>query len=173
MEKNENSLEEKKSRTRLKKEMKDLQSVGEKLIKLSSKQLDSIQLPENLRTAVQDTIGLKKEARRRQMQYIGKLMRKINHDAIDLAIRQIEQAESSVVHSFHQLERWRTGLIAGDEAIEAEVFKQLPSIDQQQLNQLVRNSQKESSSGKPPKSSRALFRYLCSQMEKKNEPSEM
>ncbi len=165
MEKTENHFQQKKSRTQLKKEMKILQDVGEKLVKLSSSQLNNIQLPEKLKIAVQDAVNLKKEARRRQMQYIGKLMRKIDSNSIQLAIEQIEQAENSVVKSFHQLERWRTGLIDGDKTVESEVFRKLPDIDRQQLNQLIRNSRKENSSGKPPKSSRALFRYIRLQLE--------
>ena len=70
----------KKSRTRIKKELKSLQDIGEKLVELSEDQINKLEIGENLKEALLLAKKLKREARRRQIHYIGALMRDTNNE---------------------------------------------------------------------------------------------
>ena len=99
-------------------------------------------------------------ARKRQQQYIGKLMRDIDPEPIRQYLEQQRLDTRRQARIQHQLEDWRDRMIAeGDAAIDAYLTEQ-PIADRQCLRQLVRQARKEQAGNKPPKSSRALFRYL-------------
>jgi len=152
---------EKKSRTLKKKEAQDLQRLGEKLVDLSSDQLENIDMPIELLNAVKFAYTTKKHgARRRQMQYIGTLMRKINTEPIKKAIEEIELGEYSKALNFKKIEKMRDELIAGDNNLIEAILKKWPQTERSRLFQLVRNARKEASNSKTGKSYRSLFRYL-------------
>lgn len=152
---------EKKSRSQIKREMQALQKIGEQLCILSDNQLKSIEMPEELRDAILFAKSLKKrEARHRQMQYIGVLMRQIDPEPIQQALDLIAQGCAMSKHRFHQIEKWRDRFIEDSNEFIENFFKQFPDADRQRLRQLARNARKEREKEKPPKSSRALFRYL-------------
>jgi ribosome-associated protein len=148
------------SKTRRKQNMHALQDLGASLVKLSSQQLAQLSLPEDLADAVNECRRLKKhEAIRRQMQYIGRLMRNVDPEPIQAqmdAWRGVSDAETA---KLHQLERWRERLLADDEAV-TEFAAAHPGIDTQALRNLIRNARKETQLGKPPRNARALFRTL-------------
>jgi ribosome-associated protein len=152
--------EEPTSKTRKKKDMLALQDLGAQLVELNEQQLHTMQLPESLLEAVQEARRLnKREARRRQMQYIGRLMRDL--DALPIRERLEEWRGQGREHTaqLHALERWRGELIAGDPALDR--FLQLyPGADSQRLRTLIRNARREQSAALPPKSYRELFRVL-------------
>ncbi len=150
-----------KSKTQKKKEAESLQELGEKLLKLSAEQTKSIELPDEIYDAIRFTKTIKSHgARRRHMQYIGTLMRKIDPEPIHDAIRNIEDGDYKKALAFKEKERWRDELIAGNKKLMEEILEQCPDAERQQLTQLVRNAIKERDSSKPPKAYRALFRYL-------------
>ncbi len=152
---------EKKSRSQIKREMQALQKIGERLCTLSENQLKSIDIPKELQEAVLLCKSLTKKAKHRQMQYIGVLMRHIDTAPVLQALEMIDQGYSLQTHRLHQIEQWRDEMLDGNNDCIERFFKMYPDVDRQHIRQLVRNSRKEKESGKPPRSSRLLFRYLA------------
>ncbi|WP_319525304.1 ribosome biogenesis factor YjgA [uncultured Desulfosarcina sp.] len=150
-----------KSRTQLKKEAIALQKIGEKLVQLSDEQLKRMDLPARLIDAIDDIRPMTSHgARRRQMQYIGSLMRDVDIAPIEQALQEIEQGEYQRAREFHRLEDWRDRLVDGDDEAMMEILDAFPEADRQRLGQLVRSARKEKQNNNPPKSARNLFRYL-------------
>lgn len=140
--------------------MNDLQALGEELVALSSDQLKKIDLPEDLRDAVRDAQRFTQhEARRRQLQYIGKLMRSLDAAPIREALDDIKGLSAAANARMHALERLRERFLE-DEAVIGEIAAAHPGADLQQLRQLRRNALKEQQLGKPPRAFRELFRTL-------------
>jgi len=149
-----------KSKTQKKREAHSLQKLGEKLLQLSKAQIKEIDIPEEVLDALNLARTIKShEGLRRQVQFIGSLMRKIDSDSIQQAVDQIEQGNYKKALEFKETEQWRDQLISGNNDLMNEILNQY-DVDRQQLSQLVRNARKEVGSNKPPKSSRILFRYL-------------
>jgi ribosome-associated protein len=150
-----------KSRTQLKKEAADLKKMGRRLVELSNDQLKRMALPDVLMEAIKAVRLMKSRgARRRQMQYIGTLMRAVDAEPIKNALLEIEQGAYLQAKEFHRIEAWRDQLIAGDDALLDEIVATFPNVDRQRLGQLVRSARKEKARNAPPKSARNLFRYL-------------
>lgn len=148
------------SRTKRKEAVEALQDLGEKLVTLPKDKLDKLDLPENLRDAVLEARRITSNgAIRRQMQYIGRLMREVDTAPIADQLQRWEGKHTAENAHFHQLERWRERLLTDDTAV-AEFMQRYPHTNSQQLRTLIRNSQREQSANKPPKSSRELFRLL-------------
>jgi ribosome-associated protein len=149
------------SKSQAKRDMLALQKLGEELIDLSESQLAKIPLPPELEEAVNFARKMKaNEARRRHLQYIGKLMRNIDPAPITTAIEKIKlTAQQNIMH-FHKIEKWRDELITeGDIALER--FLQLANeVDRQHLRQLVRNAQQERIKNKNTGAQTELFKYL-------------
>lgn len=151
------------SRTEKKHEAEDLQKLGGKLVKLSDAVLNDMHLPEELHDAVKFAQTIRSHgAIKRQMQYIGTLMRRIDPAPIQEAIDQIEQGSYNKAAAFKEIETWRDELIRGNKTLIEEILRECPDADRQQLTQLVRNAVKEKALNKPPKAYRILFRYLTS-----------
>ena len=150
-----------KSKTEKKKEATALQDLGEKLVKLSNEQLESIDMPEELSNAIRHAKTIKSHgALKRQMQFIGTLMRNIDSAPVLEAIDEIEQGCYKKAVDFKETERWRDELMAGSKELIEELLVKYPSAERQQLSQLIRNAVKEKKDNKPPKAFRILFRYL-------------
>ena len=148
------------SKTRKKKDMLALQDLGVQLVELNEQQLATMQLPESLLDAVLEARRLTKhEARRRQLQFIGRLMRDIDaapiRDRLDAWLGQGREHTAQL----HALERWRDELLAGDPAL-ARFLHEYPGADSQKLRTLIRNARREQGAALPPKSYRELFRVL-------------
>lgn len=149
-----------KSKSQRKREVEALQDMGKALVELSKDTLMKMDLPEDLRGAVLEAKRITSHgAIRRQMQYIGKVMRGVDAEAIGAQLAAIRGESDAAKAEFHALERWRERLIADDNAV-TEWLGRHPGADAQKLRQLVRNARKEAELGKPPKSSRELFRLL-------------
>jgi ribosome-associated protein len=148
------------SKTRRKQDMHALQKLGEELVRLPASRLEKLDLPEDLHAAVLDAQRIHaREALRRQMQYIGRLMRDVEAGPLAerLAVWRGESDLETARH--HRLERWREKMLASDDAL-TEWLTEHPDSDSQQLRALIRNARQEALQGKPPKSSRALFKLL-------------
>jgi ribosome-associated protein len=153
--------DERVSRTKKKKAALALQQLGERLAELSENQLLGMHLPEELTDALLDLRLMKThEARRRQVQYIGTLMRQIDVEQIQMEMDRLAMKNYETIHRFKQLEQWRDALLAGDETCLDQLVIQFPTLERQQLTQLVRNARKEAERQKPPKAARRLFQYL-------------
>ena len=148
------------SKSELKRQMLQLQELGKKLLTLNSKQLQSLPLTEELAAALTEYHRIKShEARRRQLQRIGKLIRSLDHESLARGVDLFDASSEAHAQHFQQLELWRERLINEDAAV-AEFIQQWPGCDQQKLRQLIRNARKELSAGKPPAQARKLFRFL-------------
>jgi len=153
------------SRTEKKNAALSLQDMGEKLVKLTDEQLNSIDLPENVLAAVKLAKTITKHTPlNRQMQYIGTLMRKYDTTQIKALIDTLERGKHKRTEAFVQSEKWRDDLIVGNEHLIAEILAARPYLDKQELTELVQQARAEATKKKPsPRASRALFRYLNKQ----------
>jgi ribosome-associated protein len=140
--------------------MHALQDIGEQLVGLNKDRLAQLNLPETLLDAVIEAKRLTgHEARRRQMQYLGKLMRSVDEEPIRAKLDEWNNVTRVQSAKFHLLERWRDRLLTDEKAL-SELVVEYARADIQQIRTLIRNAQKEAANGKPPKSSRALFKLL-------------
>ncbi len=148
------------SKSQRKRDMDALQDIGEELTQLSEQQLASVELPENLRDAVLEARTMKRnEARRRQMQYVGKLMRQVDPAPIRAKIDGFLSISAEHTARLHRIERWRERLLADPQSV-SEFIAEFPATDSQQLRTLIRNTEQERARGKPPKHFRALFQMI-------------
>ncbi|HCJ51383.1 MAG TPA: ribosome-associated protein [Gallionella sp.] len=148
------------SKTKIKKQMHDLQDLGEELVELSKDQLAQLDLPETLYLAIREMSRINKfGARRRQMQYIGKLMRDVDTAPINAKLDIWKGTSQQHIGYMHQVERWRDRLLESDTAL-TELLTAYPDTDVQRLRTLIRNAQKERESGKPGKNYREIFQVL-------------
>ncbi len=152
--------EEEISKSQRKRDMTALQKLGETLVALKSSQLAQLNLPESLLDAVIEAKRLtKNEAIRRQMQFIGRIMRTVDAEPIQTQIDGWNGLNDHETAKQHQLERWRDRLVEEDAAL-AEFIAQFPACDAQPLRTLIRNTRKERALNKPMANYRALFRML-------------
>ena len=149
------------SKSQRKRDATAAQQLGKDILALSQDAQNSIELPENLSKALNDARRIKKNsALKRQLQYIGKLMRHIDLDPIHEQYLKLTNHYDKDIKSLHHLEKWRDRLLAeGDKALE-ELINEAPNTDRQHLRQLIRQSAKETKLNKPPKSAREIFKYL-------------
>jgi ribosome-associated protein len=149
------------SRTQRKLNDQALQELGQALVSVGEEKLAELNLPERLHEAILQARAISKfGALRRQMQYIGRLMRE-EGDANTIRERLDGWKGVSVEETArqHLIERWRLKLLKDDRALE-ELIVQYPRADVQRLRMLIRNTRRESEAQKPPKSFRELFQVL-------------
>ncbi len=161
-EKNEEELEEEPSKSEVKRQMHARQALGKTLTELSEKQLVLMPIEdEKLLAALRETRRISsKNALRRHMQFIGKLMRDVDPEPIEAALESMRRPAREANEAFHQLEQLRDDILsAGVSGVEL-VLERWPEADRQQVRQLVLQHQREQQKGKPPAASRKLFRYL-------------
>ena len=153
--------EQLKSKSRLKREMTELQKLGERLLDLPQEYLENLS-DQTLKEAVLVARKIKKHtAKKRQLQFIGKLMRNTNIDEITGLLDQLDGRSRQSVQHFHKIERWRDGLIANDNQVMNEIFLEHPHADRQHLRHLVHHAVDETNSHQCSSvHSRRLFRYL-------------
>lgn len=147
------------SKSSRKREMQALQDIGQQLVELSPERLKKVPLPESLYEAVRAAQRFKMEARRRQLQYIGKLMRNVDTAPILAQLDVFNGNSAAEIAKQHRLERLRADLIE-DERFIGTIAETWPEADLQYLRTLRRNTLKERDAGKPPKAFRELFRVL-------------
>ena len=148
------------SKTRRKKHMTQLQDVGADLVRLSPEQLARIDMPEELREAVLACKRFRKhEAVRRQMQYIGRLMRDIDAGLIAEQLAALHAPSNKQTALFHLAEKWRDELLV-DTGAAARFAKDFPGADPHRLRELSEKANAERHAEKPPKHYRELFHVL-------------
>lgn len=149
------------SKSELKRQMHALQQIGEELVELPAKRLELIPMSAKLQEGVELARRLKqREARRRQLQYIGKVLRTEDLDAIQDKLDAFRNEGLLSRQQHHFAERWRDRIIdEGAPAIEA-LLAEHPHFDRQPLRQLQLQAQRERQREAPPAAARKLFRYL-------------
>ena len=131
------------SRNELKKQMQDLQELGEAVAALPVDRLDKLKLDERLRDAIDELRRTRSfEGKRRQLQYIGKLMKSEDPEPLREAVASYRVGSATDTLALHQAEYWRDQLLAGDDALQKWV-EEYPATDIQQLRSLVRSARKE------------------------------
>jgi ribosome-associated protein len=149
-----------KSKSQVKRELQALRDLGRELVELPPALLDKLDIPASVRDEILHARTLKREALRRQLQRIGKLLRDVDEEAIRSAVARLSQPHRDEVRAFHEIEKWRDQLISGDDEMINQFMQRFAGADRQHIRQLVRNARKESSLDKPPRSARLLFQYL-------------
>jgi ribosome-associated protein len=134
------------SKTDLKRESEELQQLGEQLLDLRADLFKPLPLPDKLADALADARRITNfEGKRRQMQFVGKLMRQLDPDALQSVRHALELQRLGHSHDTAQLhlaEQWRDRLIESDEAVQ-EWIGLHPGTDTQQLRALVRQARKD------------------------------
>jgi len=155
------AADERPSKSQLKREMHELQDLGETFIAMKPKERERFPLSDEFIRAIEETDRIRaREARRRHMQYVGKLIRKEDLDGIQAVFDEIEQTQINRDHALNRLEKWRDRLIEeGTPAIEAFIAD-YPDVDRQALRQLIRNAAKEREQNKPPTNAKRLFKLI-------------
>ena len=152
------------SKTQMKQKSHDLQALGVALTTLSQERLDAIDMPEQLRDAIDEFRRTKSfEGKRRQMQYVGKLMRQADEDVLREAVAAATLGTARQALELHEAEQWRLALITDDDAM-TRWLQTHPATDTQQLRSLVRAARRDAAGLPPearqPKSFRELFQFL-------------
>ncbi|MGH8642379.1 MAG: ribosome biogenesis factor YjgA, partial [Burkholderiales bacterium] len=149
------------------KQVTALQKLGEELVKLSDEQLAAIGLPENLYDAVLEARRIGSfEARRRQMQYIGKLMRKVDAAPIRAALDALQAGPRRETALHKRADSWRERLLSEADSIH-ELLSECPAADALQLRTLIRDTLNERAAGRPPRAFRTLYHTLRALLDKK------
>ena len=140
--------------------MHELQALGTALVELPESRIAAMALPPALLAAVLEAKRIKShEAKRRQMQYIGRLMRDVDAAPIRERLAEVEGHSAQATARHRRLEAWRERLLGDDTALTAFAAEH-PGADLQALRTLIRNARKEAEQGKPPRAFRELFRVL-------------
>lgn len=153
------------SRSQKKRDSSALQVLGSKLADMPESALKKLAMGPRLLEAILDYKKLTKhEARRRQLQFIGALMRDEDSDPLQHAVDDMESGNRSQAREFHELEAWRAAIMEGDDAVLEQALLLAPEEARgdlrTQARQLARNAKGEAAKNKPARSARALFRLL-------------
>jgi ribosome-associated protein len=159
---------ERPSKTRLKQASHELQDLGEAVVALPDDRIDALPIAEVLLDAIRQYKKTRThEGRRRQMQYVGKLMRIHDVEPIRQAVTDLQLGRAKDSLALHESERWRAELVADDTAL-TRWTQAHPGGDVQQLRSLVRAARKDAATVPEKRSGRAyreLFQFIRSQAE--------
>lgn len=151
------------SKSEIKRDAEELKKLGAKLVELTQTNLDKMTLDENLLDAVNLARRSVKEAKRRQLQFIGKLLRSATEDEIKNireSLDKIANKHNKQQAMLHKLEQLRDELVIGDDDVLTYFYDKYPQADRQHLRNLVRAAKKEKEQNKAPKAYREIYRYL-------------
>ncbi len=151
------------SKSQRKRDMIALQKLGGQLVEQSAERIRKCEIPDDLRNAILECQRIKnREGHRRQLQYIGKLMRGLSEEQVEFIKQQLEswkgfsKADTALLHA---VESQRAQLLENPNAL-TDFMKRFPSADSQQLRTLIRNAKKEQEANKPPKAFRELYKVI-------------
>ena len=148
------------SKTQKKREVEELQKLGASLVALPPAQLDTLELPAELLSAVREAQRIKShEARRRQVQFIGKVMRSLDPVPVRAALAGLHGRSAAARAEQRTIEKWRERLI-GDDAALSDFSDQHPAADVRRIKALIQSARHELAEGRPPRAQRELFRVL-------------
>jgi ribosome-associated protein len=151
------------SKTRLKQQSHDLQKLGLALAELPEERLARLQLPERLADALAQYRNTRShEGRRRQLQYVGRLMREVDDAPLREAVAEAKLGSARETLLLHEAERWRDALLADDEAL-TRWLHEYADCDAQRLRSLVRAARREAAlppEQQNPRCRRELFQFI-------------
>jgi ribosome-associated protein len=154
------SWEQGASKSARKREAASLQELGVQLAALPDREIDELNLPENLCTALRDLRRLPTHgAQVRQRQYIGKLMRSIDADPLLAKLKEKKQRHDVEIRHFQKIESWRDRLLSDPKAVD-ELLEEHPAADRPELTRLVDKAAKERAEQRSPSAARELFAFL-------------
>jgi len=149
------------SKSQRRREALELKSLAAMLIKISPSRLAKVPLDTQLRSAVDEARKIRSNvARKRQLQYVAKLLRRIDPEPIVEAMEASNTEARQLKARHHRTETWRDHLLDNGDPAVGELLEMRRSADAQAIRQLIRNAQSEAARGKPPAAARSLFRIL-------------
>jgi len=149
------------SKSQRKRDLDELKQLGSELLTFSDDALRQLMLPETLLEALRTAQKIRAHgAQKRQLQYIGKLLRDVDATPIRDAIESRDRQHATHTREFHRLEALRDQLLTGDNTALSGAMALFPRADRQHLRKLVRQARNEREQKQPPRASRQLFRYL-------------
>ncbi|WP_290872728.1 ribosome biogenesis factor YjgA [Aquabacterium sp.] len=152
------------SKSMLKRESHELQELGKQLLAMPDSRLDDIEMPERLREALADWKKTKSfEGKRRQLQFIGKVMRGVDAEPLREAVAEFQMGHARNALELHQAERWRVELLGDDKDVVTRWAAEFPGADLQQLRALIRNARKDAAAEPDKRNGRAyreIFQYI-------------
>ncbi|MEJ2384600.1 MAG: ribosome biogenesis factor YjgA [Xanthomonadales bacterium] len=149
------------SKSQRRRDALEIRALAARLVGLSPAQLAQVPLDEPLRAEIERARTIRSNsARKRQLQFVAKLMRRGDPEEILAALAAFDQEARQLTARHHRSEAWRDHLLAAGDAAIGELFQQRRDADVQALRQLVRNAQREARADRPPAAARALFRAL-------------
>ncbi|MBP0621835.1 ribosome-associated protein [Cupriavidus sp. LEh25] len=163
--------DEPKSKSQRKRDMTALQDLGAELEALPKDRLARVPMPESLADAIHEARRTTShEGKRRQMQFVGKVMRGLDDDeveAIRAALEGFKGTSKAETARMHLIERWRELLLADDAAL-TRFLGEHPVADVQSLRNIIRNARKEKEQAKPPRYFRELFQAIKAALDAKD-----
>lgn len=161
------------SKSALKRESHELQELGKQLLEMPDSRLESIEMPERLRDALEAYKRTRSfEGKRRQIQFIGKVMRLVDSAPLREAVAQFQLGHARNALALHQAERWRAELLSDEKDVLTSWAAAFPESDLQQLRNLVRSARKDAAEVPEKRSGRAfreLFQFIKHAMEAQDE----
>lgn len=161
-EQNTDSEDLKPSKSQRKRDMQAVKVLAEKLASLSSDQLSTLDMPDIVDAIEQAKRITKGNARKRQIQHVTKLLSRTDTSRAKQLIDELDASSAAHIQKFHQLEIWREKLLEDDQVAMTEIVEAFPSVDRQQMRQIVRAAIKEKNSGDERVEYRKLFQFLKS-----------
>jgi len=162
------------SRSQQRREALHILALAEKLVTLPSAQWARLPLPEELLAQLKACQRITAHgARKRQLAFIAKQMRRLEAEILNL-IDQTLNNEAEIARqqtaALHHVEQWRQRLLdEGDKAL-TELLNAYPHANRQHLRNLVRKAQRETDKNQPPRAFRELFQVLRALLEDKAAP---
>jgi ribosome-associated protein len=154
---------ERPSKSEAKRQSNELQKLGEQLVEAPRDRVKRVEMPEDVKEAILTCQTITNhEGRRRALQFVGKKMRTLDEEEVEVIKRTIEGwkgASKAETAALHALERRREKLLADDKAL-TQLLEENPELDVQHLRTLIRNARKEQAENKPPKAYREIFQIL-------------
>ena len=149
------------SKSQRRRDALELKTLAADLIELSPSRLARVPLDDSLTAAIEEARHFRSHgARKRQLQYVAKLLRRVDPDPIFQTLDEFDNAARQLIARQHRVESWRDCLLESGDQTLGVLLRQRRDADAQALRQLIRNAQKESARGKPPAAARTLFRIL-------------
>ncbi|MCG8380810.1 MAG: DUF615 domain-containing protein [Gammaproteobacteria bacterium] len=140
----------------------NIKALGEEMATLSDKDFSKLVLPADIHDALVQARAINAHgARKRQLQYVAKLLRNTDLSLIEDQLTQYRNQSAQQTQQLHAIENWRQQLLTEGQPAIDRLMETLPSLDRQQIQQLVRNAQKEAQNHHSPKSARRLFKLIA------------
>ena len=149
------------SKSQRKRDSTALQVLGAELVELPERVLESFPLSEALHEAINEAAAIRQRgARKRQLKYIGSLLRAIEVEPILEALAKVKSQSALATRQHHRVEQWRDRLIEEGDIALGDLVNNYTQIDRGQVRQLIRSARSEQAKEKPPRSARRLYQYL-------------